>query len=395
MHATFPKKPRDDWDFIEVLQDSPSSADEDVKVDDSAMRTSSAAPAPRTALSKGELALAGYLLARTVDGRVVTPEQIERHQRASETVEQVRDTLQWGRCNVTRDLQETDHANFRVNAAWRAHFRANQLEGRSTSRAVQAAASVAAKTGMCTEYALASHYLHLDRLKAGESIAIVGAGNKADSHLWAVLTHGDSGHRLVLDAWGEGPPIDAADAKFMKPSTPRSILMETDHEKAGEEKAAFEAGLNEHVPHRQDEVERRRSQYERVGNRMPRKFQREPLPIIRKSFAKRARAEIDSVAMPRGGKLSPREVKIREVALGIVGKVSGAARRHLGELQSAKNATREANVALAVTTAKALGADDALARSMAGDIIERARDLRRVGPSRVKPEFRVPDRRKA
>jgi len=378
-------------DAIEIDQTPPSDDDDD---GDAANRglsmngRSSASPAPRQALSEADKSLAAYLLARSVDGREVSADELDLLKRANETVEEVRETLHLGRSNVTVELEQTGQRNFRSAEAMRTVLERHYGNLHNVPGAIRAAMAIHVGTGFCAEHGHVTQYLHMRRLKFGESVEKVVADDIHD-HGWALARQQPSGRVVVMDSWGEGPAIDPADAKYMKPSYGARTQHVVMHANVRPDRRAFSEAMEKTVPALLEEVELQRRAYDTQGLHINRKSRYEPKPIIRKSFAKRSRAALDSVVLQDGRTLSRTEAKLREGALGLAAGFHRGARNKLAELQAARLRTVRAHETKAVNVALAIGADVQQAKACAGEIVDRARHLRRPGPSRVKEEFRV------
>jgi DNA-binding transcriptional regulator YdaS (Cro superfamily) len=160
-----------------------------------------------------EMPLAGYLLARALDGRKVDGADLERLRRADESVRETRALLPHGRGNVRQDIDAGRHeSTTRVDAA-----RSSKLGTPSV-----AARAIWAGAGNCGEHAHLATVVHAGRLHAESNEAVLLLGNVLIDHGWAEaviprplrlssLWKPDE-RAIVLDAWKDGPAVFATDS---------------------------------------------------------------------------------------------------------------------------------------------------------------------------------------
>jgi hypothetical protein len=168
-------------------------------------------------LPSRDLALAGYLAARALDGRKVDEQDVHRLRAAQDSLEEARQRLPHGRGNVRPDLKATDWRNLdRVNTA---RNLAKKLEAEQPTTATQAeyfrAASVSAfGVGCCGEYATLGLFMHADKLVPGEMAYKVRHATIDHSWVESRLIGTERDRTVIIDPWGEGPPVLATDGAF-------------------------------------------------------------------------------------------------------------------------------------------------------------------------------------
>lgn len=214
------------------------------------------------------LPLAGYLLARRLDGRPVDSDGVRRLRNADAAITEARATMALGRGNVNVDLRETGGKSRVHMVAARGMVNDWDREGARLADAEpvnfhvkRAAASMVFGAGSCAEHA---------------SLAVLAYGNEARFHAqplqervqavhhrgkkhgWAEVRPGaGSSGRVVMDAWADGPAVFAEDSRFAKDrksvSTKTAISVAEAAEGHRLAVQASEAAMND----RADEIEER------------------------------------------------------------------------------------------------------------------------------------------
>ncbi len=166
-------------------------------------------------VSPQEMPLAGYLLARALDGRKVEGKDFERLRRADESVREARALLAFGRGNVKEDNEASQgEAARRLEGARALKCKLTELS--MVIRAIWAGA------GNCGEHAGLTTVVHAGRLDAESNERVVMLGNLFIDHGWAesVISRPSnlSSHwkpdveAIVLDTWKDGPAVFASDS---------------------------------------------------------------------------------------------------------------------------------------------------------------------------------------
>jgi hypothetical protein len=167
-------------------------------------------------LPSRDMALAAYLAARAMDGRAVDGQDLNRLRDADESLHDTRQRLPHGRGNVDHDLAATELRNLGRVAASRGLARKLVAEsGPKNQHFIHAAAACALGSGNCGEYANIGFIVHSARLLPGETSNKVK--HKTLDHAWAesrLPDDVDREHTIVIDGWGEGPPVFAPDGAF-------------------------------------------------------------------------------------------------------------------------------------------------------------------------------------
>lgn len=173
------------------------------------------------------LPLAGYLLARCLDGRPVDPDGVRRLRTADEAIREVRAAMALGRGNVNVDLRETGgKSRMHMVAArgmvhdWdRAGARLANTEP-VNFHVKQAAASRVFGAGNCAEYASLAVLAYGNEARHREPPSqerVQAVHHRIKKHGWAeVRPAKGSGGRVVMDPWADGPAVFAEDSRFAK-----------------------------------------------------------------------------------------------------------------------------------------------------------------------------------
>jgi hypothetical protein len=165
-----------------------------------------------------ELPLAGYLLAREIDGRAVPEQELGRLRSAHETVVQTRKLLPWGRGNVRSDVEATGGES--LVRAYLAQELAQDL-AKDKAPGFEDAPNVAgaamfARAGVCSNHAAVAMHLHAGKLEAPDE-AVHFAGRPLVDHAWSELRKGRGRKNvIVMDAWAEGSAVYAEDARHTR-----------------------------------------------------------------------------------------------------------------------------------------------------------------------------------
>jgi hypothetical protein len=165
-----------------------------------------------------ELPLAGYLLARQIDGRAVPEQELGRLRSAHETVVRTRKLLPWGRGNVRADVEATGEES--LARAYLAQELAQDLaKGRAPGfedAPNVAGAAMFARAGVCSNHAAVAMHLHAAKLEAPDE-AVHFAGRPLVDHAWSELRKGRGRKNvIVMDAWSEGSAVYAEDARHTR-----------------------------------------------------------------------------------------------------------------------------------------------------------------------------------
>jgi hypothetical protein len=169
----------------------------------------------RTEVSQQEMPLAGYLLARSLDGRKVEGQDLERLRRADESVREARALLPYGRGNVKEDDNASPGAATTQLAGGRG-LKSDLAETLTTTSAIWAGA------GNCGEHAALTTVAHAGRLNADLNEQVIIRGDRLFDHAWtesviprpwniSSLWKPAQG-TIVLDAWKDGPAVFAVDS---------------------------------------------------------------------------------------------------------------------------------------------------------------------------------------
>lgn len=165
-----------------------------------------------------EIPLAGYLLAREIDGRAVPEQELGRLRSAHETVVQTRKLLPWGRGNVRSDVEATGGES--LVRAYLAQELAQDL-AKDKAPGFEDAPNVAgaamfARAGVCSNHAAVAMHLHAGKLDAPDE-AVHFAGRPLVDHAWSELRKGRGRKNvIVMDAWAEGSAVYAEDARHTR-----------------------------------------------------------------------------------------------------------------------------------------------------------------------------------
>lgn len=169
----------------------------------------------RAEVSPEEMPLAGYLLARALDGRKVEGKDFERLRRADESIRETRALLAFGRANVKEDNKQSR------GEAFRRFEGANNLKPGSTHRSL-AAHWIWAGAGNCGEHAHVATFAHAGRLDSESKEEVALLANVFIDHAWvesaiprpwnlASWWRPDE-EAIVIDAWKDGPAVFAPDS---------------------------------------------------------------------------------------------------------------------------------------------------------------------------------------
>jgi len=191
-----------------------------------APRMTRAQAAVATAIVDGELQLATYLLARSLDGRPVPLIDVIRLRKANATVNETRELLKYGRGNVDVDVRATgNESRWRMKAARTLKEELDSRSGEgwvdySTQAVHSAAAAIVFGAGNCGEHASLAGVYHTRRLEKREAVHHVHdrfAGHSwAEARLPAPPESDDGARAVVMDAWADGPPVLAPDGRFAR-----------------------------------------------------------------------------------------------------------------------------------------------------------------------------------
>ena len=176
-----------------------------------------------------DLQLAGYLLARECIGRPVESSTRALLARANDTRKETLAMMRYGRGNVRADLEQTDYAGFHRMLAYRHAIGSVSSLGEApqVSQARDAAMSAYVGSGNCGEFANVAAHIHAGRLQHGERLIVQKSGSV--DHSWVVVqgtpAQGENAPSALIDAWGEGPVMEAGDSRFVAsaPSSPLTI----------------------------------------------------------------------------------------------------------------------------------------------------------------------------
>ena len=164
--------------------------------------------------------LGAYLVGRRLVGRLDSDTQVARLKEANDTIHEVRETLSFGRGNVSMDLDMTNGESGQRVAAGR--VLTNRLRDSGAALGVTHTVAMAelVKAGLCSEHGDVSVHRHIPKLAPGDQVHKVA--NPASDHGWAEWRRPGSPlkNAIVMDAWAEGPAIFAEDGKYTNPGVP-------------------------------------------------------------------------------------------------------------------------------------------------------------------------------
>lgn len=164
------------------------------------------------ALTESERQIAGYVLAREVDGRPVG-DDLPRLKSANESVAKAREMLRYGRGNVQRDIDASEGESIARVAVGRAINRVRGGDG-TTNATDEAALAILTEAGNCGEHANVAVHLHAGKLRArGDEVRLVA--RRGIDHAWGEADNGarTSEQTIVLDPWNHGSAVYAADSR--------------------------------------------------------------------------------------------------------------------------------------------------------------------------------------
>ena len=249
--------------------------------------------------------LAGYLLAREVDGRPVDKASVERLELADAAQRSARTALPFGRGNVEADIRASKgESEVRAAAAQMLHQELVEMgfqRGRDPAASVYATAAMTAKAfgaGVCDNMAAIAALSYGDKAQAAgrppeEQVRLVS--HEATSHAWAeVHAPGDDAPAIVMDPWRDGPAVFAADSRLVN-ETDQVVTRATfdlegaaeAHEWADEFSRGFKSSTFDRLDRAED-----------LLNEMPPRSHPVPPPLLEEAFAGRVRESLDS-ADPR------------------------------------------------------------------------------------------------
>jgi hypothetical protein len=254
-----------------------------------------------------EMPLAGYLLARALDGRKVDGVDLERLRRADESVRETRALLPHGRGNVRQDIDASRNgSSFRVDAA-----RTSALGTPSL-----AARAIWAGAGKCGEHAELVTVAHAARLHTESNEAVLLLANVLIDHGWAEsviprplrlssLWKPDE-RAIVLDAWKDGPAVFAPDSTRTQAQRLGAITLDSIRmarpELLGQAKDAARRIASEHDPRNF------------TSQPLPRWMQSNARTVIRSAFMERVIPRLGPQAVT-SGMPGPLQVSIMATAI--------------------------------------------------------------------------------
>lgn len=312
-------------------------------------------------LASEETMLAGYMFARSVDGRNVEGADLDALRKGNSTVIETRKALAYGRGNVSIDIQATDHESSRRVAVGRSLIEHLKQTNKNMGTADLAAVAMFVKAGNCGEHAQVATILHVARLASDERSHQVK--REGVDHDWAE-SRSDKGreHDVVIDAWGEGPAIFASDGAYTREE---KRLHSVDVYQPDKAQAVGESIANTTQQLAADprvDVAALLEKLRRQGYKYSKKSIWEPEPILHKSFARRVGKKL-GLPTTVGAKLrrwarsligmgkkerSPRnmlldEIRAAGVARSLGGSVKTAAQDAPGIVKAAKDLLRSAS----------------------------------------------------
>lgn len=184
----------------------------------------------------GEMPLAGYLLARHVDGRQVEGDDLERLRLANDSMRETRALLEHGRGNVREDIENTAHESSRRTQGHRALLKENDIESTWLSAPIWSGA------GNCGEHADVSVAVHAARMPPGEQARAVKP--MFIDHVWAesipmedvISKQSNPERKIVMDSWMDGPAVFESDSPYSKLRANSSLTRELFRFAGGENK---------------------------------------------------------------------------------------------------------------------------------------------------------------
>lgn len=169
------------------------------------------------------LPLAGYLLARQLNGCPVDPVNTARLRLADEAARSVQEVLPFGRGNVPESDRESQVRNLAAQFMHREFLRDGFQFGADRVSSFYAQAAMTAKVygaGVCDSYASIAALAYGAKAEAagarpGESVRLVS--HTVQPHTWAEVHVPDRNlPAIVMDAWARGPAVFAADSRYAK-----------------------------------------------------------------------------------------------------------------------------------------------------------------------------------
>ena len=247
-----------------------------------------------------DLELAGYLLARQITGRPVPAPTVALLQRANESKKEVLQLMQYGRANVSTDLQATNNEGFHRLLAQRHVIGSTSSLGQAPAHTFAHDAALAARAGSgnCGEFAFVAAHVHAGRLQAGESLTVEKAPDF--DHSWVAVkgraSPGGTVPRVVIDVWGDGPVIDVNDGTFTAPANDTPLVEHTIHHAdaatANQRFESLRVNLGERTERRLDLM----ISANKRDERKPTGTVYEPMPIVDSTFCADARHALQNEA---------------------------------------------------------------------------------------------------
>ncbi|MGM9486702.1 hypothetical protein [Ideonella sp. YS5] len=245
--------------------------------------------------------LAGYLLARQLDGRPVDESGVERLELADAALRSARTALPFGRGNVEADIRASKgESEVRAAAAQMLHQELVEMgfqHGPDPAASVYATAAMTARAfgaGVCTNMAAIAALSYGDKAQAAgrppeEQVRLVS--HEASSHAWAeVNTSGEEEPAIVIDPWRDGPAVFAPDSQLVndadQTATQATFSLESaaeNHEWADEFSRGFKSSTFDRLDRAED-----------LLSEMPPRNHPVPPPLLDEAFAGRVRERLDS-----------------------------------------------------------------------------------------------------
>ncbi len=293
------------------------------------------------AMPAESLPLAGYLLARQVDGRPVGEADVQRLRLADEALRSARDALPLGRGNVEADiLASKGESELAAAAAQMLHQELAEMgfqHGPDPAVSDYATAAMTAKAfgaGVCDNFAPIAALSYGEKAQAAgrppeEQVRLLS--HEAASHTWAqVHAPGEDAPPIVMDPWRDGPAVLAQDSALVNDAgqvvvhaTMNLEAAAEAHEWADEFSRGFKASTFDRLDRAED-----------VLNEMGPRSHPVPPPLLDGAFAGRVRERIEA-GDPRKPLLAELQAVGQAMSFGSQGvrNLSADAARILGEAQ--------------------------------------------------------------
>lgn len=243
-----------------------------------------------------KMALAGYLLARHVDGRPAEGEDLARLDLADDTLIETRRGLRVGRGNVDVDIQRTGHESTQRVRIARSFAEVWSSTPERHPRIAMAATALFVQAGNCGDHASVALSLHAGKLSPGETANLVKPSG-IDHEFVEIRTTEGREHDVVIDAWGDGPVIMATDGRFSSGS-PEPFLCEYRDDSGAAVAADLDQRLGELQEIRQFELEMHLDLLRYADVQHPAEHVFAPTRVESDAFLQRVAEKMETIVKP-------------------------------------------------------------------------------------------------